>query len=363
MKTPTKLSMFTAVFLGILLPACSSSDEAAPGSGGRKGTGGMTSSGSGGSGGLSVGSGGAPGSGGAVGTGGDVASTGGSSTGTGGEKGSAETGGTGPAATGGRGGGAVGGTTGTGGAGGSTGAAGASGDNSYNPCPPMGQPCLVMPLGDSITQGTDGSSDGGGYRETLFRLAHAAGKSIKLVGSRSNGPSMVDGVAWPRNHEGYPGYTISRLLSNNLTQNAIKTYKPNIVLLMIGTNDLAAPGATPAGRLVGLVDAILSTDPTVLLFLTQVTPAQTAATCGKGGTCEDLVWFNQGADTYNKAMVGMVAERAAAGKHIRLADMNTPFTSNPMYSTALLHNGIHPNDAGYKKMGETWYGYLGPLLH
>ncbi len=103
--------------------------------------------------------------------------------------------------------------------------------------------------------------------------------------------------------------------------------------------------------------------PTLLLFLTQVTPAQTAATCGKGGACEDLVWFNQGADIYNKAMVGMVAERAAAGKHIRLADMNTPFTSNPKYSTELLHNGIHPNDAGYKKMGETWYGYLSPLLH
>ncbi len=52
MKTPTKLSMLTTIFLGILLPACSSSDEAAPGSGGSKGTGGMTSSGSGGSGGF-----------------------------------------------------------------------------------------------------------------------------------------------------------------------------------------------------------------------------------------------------------------------------------------------------------------------
>ena len=101
--------------------------------------------------------------------------------------------------------------------------------------------CLVMPLGDSITEGKDGSSDGGGYREELFRRAHADGKAIKLVGSQSNGPATVDGVTWPRNHEGFSGYTIGALLNNNLTQNAIKTYKPNIVLLMIGTNNLAAP--------------------------------------------------------------------------------------------------------------------------
>ena len=119
----------------------------------------------------------------------------------------------------------------------------------------------------------------------------------------------------------------------------------------------------PASQLETLVDAILTTDPTLLLFLTQITPGQTAATCAKGATCEDLISFNQGVQTYNKAMVGMVAQRAAAGKHIRLADMNTPFTSNPTYSTALLHNGIHPNDAGYKLMGDTWYGYLSPLLH
>ena len=59
----------------------------------------------------------------------------------------------------------------------------------------------------------------------------------------------------------------------------------------------------------------------------------------------------------------MVDQRAAAGKHIRLMDMNTPFLSNANYSTALLANGVHPNDAGYKLMGQTWYAVLSPLLH
>src|SRR3984957_14972056 len=38
----------------------------------------------------------------------------------------------------------------------------------YQPCPPAGTPCAIMPLGDSITDGTAGSSIGGGYRGSPF---------------------------------------------------------------------------------------------------------------------------------------------------------------------------------------------------
>lgn len=245
---------------------------------------------------------------------------------------------------------------------GAAGAAGGASDD-YNPCPPVGQPCLVMPLGDSITQGKTGSSDEGGYREPLFRLAHAAGQSLQLVGSQMNGPATVDGVAWPRNHEGYSGYTIDytsintggrgALTRNELTPNNIKTYKPNIVLLMIGTNDLNNGEDMPAARLARLVDTILNADPQLLLFVTQIIPAKKATPDS----------YNQLANTYNAAMVGLVSERAAAGKHVRLMDMNTPFTSTANYSTTLLADKLHPNDAGYKLMGQTWYAALSALLH
>ena len=233
-----------------------------------------------------------------------------------------------------------------------SGGAAGSVDN-YNPCPAAGQPCLVMPLGDSITQGKSGSSDQGGYRETLFRLAHAAGKSLELVGSQTNGPTTVDGVAWPRTHEGYSGYTIVRLTRNGLTPNNVKTFKPNIVLLMIGTNDLSVGEDMPTLRLANLVDSILSADPSLLLFLTQITPGRKA----------DPDSYNQKVSAYNAAMVEIVRQRATAGRHIRLMDMNTPFTSMANYSTALLADGVHPNDAGYKLMGQTWYATLSPLLH
>ena len=352
---PSKRSLLTTMFVGLLLlPACSTSDGSdAPATGGSKGTGGMTGSGASGMGGSSASSGGTPGSGGAVGTGGDAASTGASSGGTGGgpsagmagDNGSVGSGGATPTSSGG--GGAQGEATGTAGAGG-----GSTPSDNYNPCPPAGAPCLVMPLGDSITEGKDGSTDGGGYRETLFALAHAAGKSIKLVGSQTNGPATVDGVSWPRNHEGYSGYTIPALLRNDLTPNNVTTYKPNIVLLMIGTNDLSVGEDMPEMRLAGIADTILSADPNLLLFLTQITPGRT-----------DKASYNEKVKSYNAAIPAIVSQRAAAGKHIRLMDMNTPFLSNANYSTALLANGVHPNDAGYKLMGQTWYAALGPLFH
>jgi hypothetical protein len=44
--------------------------------------------------------------------------------------------------------------------------------------------------------------------------------------------------------------------------------------------------------------------------------------------------------TYNDAIPGLVQTRAAAGKHVLLADMNTGFTSAMLSS-----DGVHPNPA------------------
>jgi hypothetical protein len=108
----------------------------------------------------------------------------------------------------------------------------------------------------------------------------------------------------------------------------------------------------PEVRLAGIVDTILNADPKLLLFLTQITPVQASKAS-----------YNQKVKPYNAAMVGIVSQRAAADKYIRLMDMNTPFLSTANYSRALLADGVRPNDAGYKLMGPTWYAILSPLLH
>jgi lysophospholipase L1-like esterase len=224
----------------------------------------------------------------------------------------------------------------------------------YDPCPGTG-PCKVMPLGDSITYGV-GSTTGGGYRIEIFHQALQHSQHVTFVGSQTSGPPTVDGVTFPQENEGHSGYTIDngggRSGISPLVVSAMNTYKPNIITLMIGTNDvnIQLDLANAPTRLANLVDLILSTDPNVLLVLAQIVPTQDDGT-------------NANVMTYNAAMPQIVSTRAAAGKHIVLVDMYSAFVADANFKTDYMSDSLHPNDAGHAVMGDVWYGVLGPLLH
>ena len=42
--------------------------------------------------------------------------------------------------------------------------------------------------------------------------------------------------------------------------------------------------------------------------------------------------------------------------------MSGAFTSNPGGANALLNDVLHPNDAGYVVMAQTWYDAIEPFL-
>jgi lysophospholipase L1-like esterase len=318
----------------------------------------------GGGGGADVGPGGAAGVGvGSGGTGGDAITSGPSFEG-----------GT-PSMGGGAGGGArdsggnagAGGSAGKGGAGGSGGSigrdAGPSVDggsggamSDYNPCPAKGAPCTIMPFGDSLTQGDHGDNTAdGGYRPPLFHLALAHGQSITFVGQGSNGPDMVDGTAFPKHHDGFPGFSIDGGGPfpgiTSFAADHIKMYKPQIVTLMIGTNDVASQIdlANAPTRLGHLMDVILEADPNLLLVVAQVSPSK-----------DDM--FNTRAATYNAAIPGLVKTRADAGKHIVTVDMWSAFMQNANYRTEYLNDIVHCKNAGYSKMADVWYAGIGSLF-
>jgi len=139
-----------------------------------------------------------------------------------------------------------------------------------DPCPAIGSPCRIMPLGDSITWG-DGSTDKAGYRVPLFRKALVNKKTMTFVGSENAGPTAVDGTPFPRGHEGFGGYTVDpgdgKSGISPLVPGALAKHKPHIVLLMIGTNDVASRVDLPnlPKRLSALLDTILANSPGALL--------------------------------------------------------------------------------------------------
>ena len=230
---------------------------------------------------------------------------------------------------------------------------------SYNPCPSNGDPCRIMPLGDSITDGA-GSSTGAGYRVDLFRLALKNSKKIVFVGSHQSGPDMVDNVPFPKYQEGHSGWTIddgggrmglypqiAGWMSTAMPDNKV----PHIVTLMIGTNDvdIQLDLNNAANRLSLLFDRIIMYAPDALLVVAQIVP-----------TTDDSE--NQRTMAYNGAITGLVQSRADAGKHITLVDMYGAFTKNASYKTEYMSDKLHPKDAGYVVMANTWYDKIGPLL-
>jgi lysophospholipase L1-like esterase len=334
------LSSSSVVLASVALFFAACSDAADSPATSTSGTGGMSAAG--------TTNGGSPGSSGAgansAGTAGAAGSTG---TPNGGAAGMAGGGAAGSGGSGGTAGGA-GGAAGSGGAGG--GSAGAAGAATFQACPANG-PCKIMPFGDSITQGYNVA---GGYRAPLFHLALAADREITFVGSASDySVPTVDGTAFPKNHEGHGGYTIEG--NNGIAQfvgTSIPNYEPNIITLMIGTNDINGNNnlSDAPNRLGKLLDSIFMQDANILVILAQIVPTRTDGT-------------NNAVSTYNAAMPNLVSTRVSKGQHIVLVDMYTAFTKDANYKQALLGDNLHPNQAGYDVMADVWFQALSPYLH
>jgi lysophospholipase L1-like esterase len=201
-----------------------------------------------------------------------------------------------------------------------------------------------------------GDEANAGYRSPLFALAVAARKKITFTGSLSNGPGTVSGQPFPKRNEGHSGWTISTPNASSGSVPGISALipspafdtssgsSPHIILMMIGTNDTGnSTGAQIATRLGMLVDKLTGAAPNALLVVAQITPVS---------------WASSVVKAYNDAIPGLVQTRAAAGKHLLVADMNTGFISATMLSS----DNLHPNNAGYKFMASRWYAVVGSLL-
>lgn len=206
----------------------------------------------------------------------------------------------------------------------------------YSPCPTTGEPCKILPFGDSITEGIYSP---GAWRVPLFEKAVADGKSITFVGSRSNGPSQVAGQPFPRNHQATSGITIGNI-HRSVPSPALDD-DPHIVLIHIGTNDMTFSSRTASTDLESLLDDIIEGAPDALLVVAQITPRSSG---------------NTATEAFNATIPGIVEERAAAGAHITMVDMYTGFMGS------MLQDSVHPNDRGNEFMADIFYEAIAELL-
>ncbi|MFC7531776.1 ricin-type beta-trefoil lectin domain protein [Actinoplanes sp. GCM10030250] len=190
----------------------------------------------------------------------------------------------------------------------------------------------VMPLGDSITEGTQVP---GGYRTGLWQRVSGAGYRVDFVGSQFNGPAALG----DHDHEGHPGWRIDQIDAN--ITGWLGSTSPRTVLLHIGTNDVLQNFnlSTAPARLSTLIDRITTAAPSADVFVATIIPLASAGQ-------------EAAARTFNSALPGIVQNKVNSGKRVHLVDMHAALT------TADLIDGIHPTAGGYDKMAAVWYNAL-----
>ncbi|MER6535654.1 ricin-type beta-trefoil lectin domain protein [Streptomyces sp900105755] len=188
-------------------------------------------------------------------------------------------------------------------------------------------PLRLMPLGDSITWGV-GSTSGNSYRGFLGNQMSAEGHALDFVGSGRNG------IMSDPDNEGHSGWRIDQIAG--IADSVLAGYRPNVVTLEIGANDLNGNYQVPTApdRLRALIDQITrdAPDATVLVGTVIVSTSGT----------EEAV-----RPEFNARLPGIVQAEQAAGKHVRLVDMSA-------LTSADLSDALHPNDNGFRKMADAF---------
>ena len=200
---------------------------------------------------------------------------------------------------------------------------------------------VIMPLGDSIT------GEPHTYREPLYGKLTSAGCKVHFVGSQTDVYATIP----EKNHEGHPGFTIGNIATS--IDGWLKAAPPKIVLMMIGTNDIAwwyaGTAAEAADNHAKLLDQVLSDAPSAWVIVASIPPESSSIIEPNKVDRATL------ATQLNVEIKKRVQTRIDAGKKVRFADVNAAL------SVSDLRDGIHPTDAGYVKIADVWFKALQPI--
>lgn len=219
----------------------------------------------------------------------------------------------------------------------------------------------VMPMGDSITFGFNGTNSG--YRGPLFNLLSPVAQGFQFTGA-STINSHFQLPEDQRRHEGRSSYNIQDVYRNldgfdntryllfggsdrdphgghwlTGTANRQPAY-PDVITLMLGTNDLELQSGVET-RYRNLIDKITTLRPGTRLLAAKIVPS---ALVRNGTNFANVV------SNYNQIVGRVVTDFQALGRNVQLVDLHTRFPSNGLHT-----DFVHPVDAGFNWMAIQWH--------
>ncbi len=210
----------------------------------------------------------------------------------------------------------------------------------------------IMPLGNSITEGTSTKES---YRFHLDAMLRKAGYHFDFVGSlkkHQNNGKDPESYEYDLDHEGHWAREADWLLPR--VHGFAEEANPDMVLLHIGTNDINHESGTPeevTDRTVedisGIIDSLRDVNPNVSVLLAKIIPT----------TANEIPNANDVIDMLNAKLETLVEEMKTEESLVYLVDQNTGFDTN-----SDMVDPYHPNESGAKKMAEVWLSAIEEVM-
>ena len=212
----------------------------------------------------------------------------------------------------------------------------------------------IVPLGDSLTKGMLDTDDGDmhpTYRYWLWDKLRSNGYDVDFVGS-SSAPNFP--VSFDKAHEGHGGYTIGGIVSGvgsgGKLSSWLSGYKPDIALVLIGTNDVLhqVPMATRFENMDALVKTLRNRNSNIVVFVGKLPPTGDS----KRNQASGLVEFNNRLPSWASGI-------STSTSPVRVVDLYSGYDGRADNQAPLY---IHPDESGEKKIASRWYTAIASYL-
>ncbi|KAH8595981.1 SGNH hydrolase-type esterase domain-containing protein [Bisporella sp. PMI_857] len=201
----------------------------------------------------------------------------------------------------------------------------------------------INQLGDSIT----GSPSQGCWRAYLWQKLQAAGiTNTDFVGTLT-GQSC--GFTFDAEHDGHGGFLATGIVSNNQLPGWLAVSKPDVVTMMLGTNDVWSHLATSTilQAYTTLVGQMRAQNSKMVIIVAQILPMNPSG-------CSDC---NAGVIALNAAIPAWAAGITTTQSPVTVVNLYNGF--NTATDTG---DGVHPNDAGNQKIATSWFAPLSAVI-